>query len=68
MSIKKLRLENRINTYSASKLLDISKSMLYKIEAGSRSPSKKVIVKMSKIYSCSIDEIFRALKIKKEVS
>lgn len=43
--------------------LDISKSTFYKIEQGHLKPSRDLIAKMSKLYSCSTDEIFKALKI-----
>jgi phage anti-repressor protein len=52
-----------LDTAGATKFLSISKSMFYKIEIGDRSPSKEVIAKMSKLYNCSIDEIFKSLKI-----
>lgn len=44
--------------------LDISKSAFYKIEQGHLKPSGDLIFKMSKLYGCSTDEIFKALKSK----
>lgn len=61
--IRLKRLNNELEVDSAIKSLNISKSMLYKIETGHRLPSPKVIAKMSKLYNCSIDEIYKALKI-----
>ncbi|MGF7059239.1 helix-turn-helix transcriptional regulator [Brassicibacter mesophilus] len=61
--IRLKRIKLGINTDDAVKALDISKSMLYKVETGHRSPSKEVIKKMSKLYDCSIDDIFKSLKI-----
>lgn len=70
--IRLKRINSGIDFENAIEALGISKSMLYKIETGKRSPSKNIILKMSKLYECSIDEIFRALKINvkmdKEVS
>ena len=65
--IRLKRLNAEIDIETAVKKLGISKSMLYKIETGNRSPSTGVIRKMSKLYKCSVDEIFKALKLNKEV-
>ena len=65
--IRKLRIVAKVDTAEAIKYLAISKSMFYKIEIGDRSPSKEVIAKMSKLYNCSIDEIFKSLKINEKM-
>ncbi|MTI48252.1 MAG: helix-turn-helix transcriptional regulator [Firmicutes bacterium] len=61
-SFKKLREDANLNTKKASEKLNISLSMLYKIEQGRRQPSAKLIRKMSNVYKCSTDDIFLALK------
>lgn len=66
MKITPIRLK-RINAGvepdEAIENLGISKSAFYKIEQGHLKPSRDLIVKMSKLYNCSTDEIFKALKI-----
>lgn len=61
--IRLKRINSGIDFEKAIEIIGISKSMLYKIETGKRSPSKDVIFKMSKLYDCSIDDIFKAIKI-----
>lgn len=61
--IRLKRINSGVDFENAIESLGISKSMLYKIETGRRSPSKDIIFRMSKLYDCSIDEIFMALKI-----
>lgn len=62
-TIKDLRKQKNMTTDYVSEQLGISKSMLYKIENGARSPSKKNILKLSQIYNCSIDKLYIILKI-----
>ncbi|MBO8158857.1 helix-turn-helix transcriptional regulator [Thermosyntropha sp.] len=42
----------------AAKLLGISPGMMYQIEGGSKRPSPEVAFKMTKIFKCSLDDIF----------
>lgn len=60
--IRELRIGANISTEQALEQLNISYSMLNKIERIDRFPSSQLIVKMSKLYGCSIDEIYRALQ------
>jgi len=61
--IRKLRIKVGIeSSILAAEQLNISYSMLNKIERADRSPSANLIVKMSKLYRCSIDDIYVALK------
>ncbi|KGG81086.1 hypothetical protein Y919_02720 [Caloranaerobacter azorensis H53214] len=60
---KSLRQKTKLTTKEAAKKLGISLSMLYKIEQGHRKPSVDLIQRMSEVYSCSINDIFLALKI-----
>lgn len=59
--IRKLRTDKGLTTQQAKERLNISYSMLNKIERGDRSPSKKLIVAMSKLYGCTIEDIFKAV-------
>lgn len=59
--IRLRRLNADIETNQAVEKLGISKSAFYKIEQGYRKPSRDLILKMSKLYKCSTDEIFKAL-------
>lgn len=59
--IRKLRTDKGLTTQQAKEGLNISYSMLNKIERGDRSPSKSLIVAMSELYDCTIEEIFNAI-------
>ena len=61
--VRFLRLKADIDIEKAVQAIGISKSMFYKIELGYRFPSEKVICKMSELYECSIDDIYKALGI-----
>ena len=67
-AVRFLRLKAEIDTDKAVQAFGISKSMLYKIELGHRLPSAKVIYKMSELYDCSIDEVYKALGVTKIVN
>lgn len=62
-AVRFLRLKAEVDIDEAVQAFEISKSMFYKIELGHRLPSAKVICKMSQLYDCSIDEIYKALGI-----
>lgn len=64
-NIRQLRENAKLDTSTAIEKLGISKSMLYKIEQGDRSPSKSLIVIMSKVYKCSIEDVFKTLSLNK---
>jgi putative transcriptional regulator len=66
-AVRFLRLKAEVDTEQALKTFGISKSMLSKIELGHRLPSSKVICKMSALYDCSIDEIYKALGISRNM-
>lgn len=42
----------------AAEKLDISVSMLYQIEGGHKKPSPKLGIKMSKLFNCTLEDIF----------
>jgi putative transcriptional regulator len=63
-NFKTLRENSKVKTTDeASKALQISKSMLYKIEQGDKKPGRELIKKMSDIYECSIEDIFSAIDV-----
>lgn len=64
-AVRFLRLRAEKDIEEAVQAFGISKSMFYKIELGYRFPSAKVICKMSELYDCSIDEVYKALGISK---
>lgn len=41
-----------------SKLLQISNGMLYQMEEGLKKPGINLAIKISKLYSCSLEDIF----------
>jgi len=47
----------------AVKALGISKSTFYKLEQGRTIPSSQLIARIAKVYKCSVDDIFKDLKI-----
>jgi putative transcriptional regulator len=62
-NLKRLRVIAGLETKEAAALLNISLSLLYKLEQGYRKPSREIIDKMRKLYKCSTDEIFLAINI-----
>lgn len=64
--IRDLRLKAKVDVNEASERLGISYSMLTKIETGYRRPGPKTIIKMAKLYGCSIDDIYKCLDYKEE--
>lgn len=63
IGIKQLRIKAGLTTDEVVNELGISRSMLYKVEQGHRSPSKGLIMRMSSIYHCSIEDIFLGINI-----
>lgn len=43
---------------SAAKRLDISDSMMYQMEGGYKQPSPSLGLKMTKIFNCTLEDIF----------
>ena len=62
--IKIRRINAGLETEEAIEKLGISKSTFYKLEQGYASPSAMLIARMAKTYGCTIDDIFKDLKIK----
>lgn len=61
--IRLKRLNAGIELEEAVEKLGVSRSTFYKVEQGHLKPSRDLILKMSEVYDCTTDEIFRALKI-----
>lgn len=61
--IRLRRLNMGIERDEAIKALNITKSTFYKLEQGWVTPSLKLIKRLASLYQCSIDEIFKELKI-----
>lgn len=61
--IKLRRINAGLETNEAVEALKISRSTFYKLEQGWTSPSAQLIARMAKAYDCSIDDIFKDLKI-----
>ena len=57
--IRKRRLDLNISSESIINSLGISKSFFYKLEQGFSLPSIYLVIKLSKLYKCSTDEIFK---------
>lgn len=52
-----------IDRKEVANLLGISERYLEYLECGARTPSVKLIARMSKLYKCTTDEIFKDFKI-----
>lgn len=61
--IKIRRINAGFETAEAAERLNISMSTFYKLEQGHKEPSVKLIARMSKLYKCTADDIFRDFKI-----
>ena len=61
--IKVRRINAGFETIEAIEKLKISKSTFYKLEQGWQKPSAELIARMSIIYNCTTDEIFKDFKI-----
>lgn len=60
--LRKLRYNaNLRKPKEAARKLNISESMLHKIESGEKKPSRDLIVRLSETYNCSIEDIFLSL-------
>jgi DNA-binding XRE family transcriptional regulator len=62
-TFKELRVQAGYKTVKeATKPLNISRSMLNKIEQGDRIPGRELIKRMSLEYKCSIEDIYSAIE------
>lgn len=65
MTLKQLREKQNFTQEQVSKILDITITYLSMLENGLRNPSDKLKRKMSKLYKCSIADIFSAINLTK---
>ena len=61
-TLQDLRREKKLTQEQTAKILTINKIYLSMLENGSRNPSDSLKIKMSKLYGCSIADIFLAIK------
>ena len=64
-TLKTLREDNGLTQKQVAKKLDTTITYISLIENGSRNPSDKMKEKMTKLYGCSITDIFLAIKLTK---
>lgn len=62
-SIRLRRLNAGLESQEAMELLNISQSAFYKLEQGRMQPGPQLIKRLADAYKCTIDEIFKDLKI-----
>ena len=60
-TLQDLRKEKNLTQEQTAKILTINKIYLSMLENGSRNPSDSLKKKMSKLYGCSIADIFLAI-------
>lgn len=65
MTLKEIRSKKNIGLTDASKKIGITKTYLYLLEEGQRTPSDKIKLKMSKVYGVSPTTIFLASQLTK---
>ncbi len=57
--ITKLRQDSGIDTAKeAATKLNISNSMMYQIEGGHKKPSPRLGIKMTRLFNCTLEDIF----------
>lgn len=66
-TLQDLRKERQITQEQASKIFSITKEYLSMLENGVRNPSDNLKEKMSKLYNCSIADIFLAINSTKRL-
>ena len=57
---RKYRLLSGLSQEEAAKLIEISESYLEKIELNEREPGRDTLIRMSKIYNCSLDALCKS--------
>jgi putative transcriptional regulator len=65
--LQELRKEKNLTQEQAARLLTITKEYLSMLENGDRNPSDSLKEKMSKLYNCSISDIFLAISSTKRL-
>lgn len=57
-SIRKNRIKKQLSQIKLSKLLSISQTHMSNIETGKVCPTPKMLIKLSKLLKCSMNELF----------
>lgn len=65
--IKIRRINKSMEVEEVAKLLGIKKEAMYKLESGLRKATVPIVVKLSKIYKCSIEDICKDFGIDTEI-
>lgn len=60
-TLQDLRINKNLTQEQTAKILTINKVYLSMLENGSRNPSDSLKMRMSKLYGCSIADIFLAI-------
>jgi putative transcriptional regulator len=66
-TLQELRKDKNLTQEQTAKLLTITKEYLSMLENGDRNPSDSLKEKMSKLYNCSISDIFLAISSTKRL-
>lgn len=61
LTLKQLRLSRGLTQERLAKILEITPSAITMYESGARNPSIKVLIKLSKFFNVSIDELINIL-------
>lgn len=67
-TLQQLRKDKKLTQEQTAKILAITKEYLSMLENGDRNPSDSLKEKMSKLYNCSIADIFLAINSTKCLS
>ena len=67
-TLQELRKNKNLTQEQAAKIFAITKEYLSMLENGDRNPSDSLKEKMSKLYNCSIAEIFLAINSTKRLA
>lgn len=60
-NITRLRKQKNLSQYQVSQMADIDRSYLAEIEEGKANPSLKFLLKLSKVFKVSINEILKGI-------
>ncbi len=60
-NIARLRKQKNLSQYQVSQMADIDRSYLAEIEEGKANPSLKFLLKLSKVFGVSINEILKGI-------
>ncbi len=65
LNLQQLREKNGYTQKQVAELTKVAVNYIYMLEKGMRNPSDNLKEKLSKLYKCSIEEIFLAIKLTK---